>query len=253
VSRQHLSLLVRNDLSSRFVANAFGGIWVLLLPLLQLGLFAFVFGVIFKARVPGLEGFGYLSFLALGMWPYLAFSEAVARGSAAICDSAGLTSKVAIEPWLLVLARVLVSFGIHGAGFILVLVVLISVGQSLHLLMLPWVLLGWALLLVLAGFAALLAALLQVFIRDVQHILPMLLAALLYASPILYTFEMLPETVRPWFELNPVAGITSLIRDPLLWAKGGEHLLGAASATAIFCLPVWWLYRRLRPHLEDFL
>ena len=43
-----------------------------------------VFGHIFKARVPGLEGGGYIAFLALGMWPWFAFSEAVTRAASAV-------------------------------------------------------------------------------------------------------------------------------------------------------------------------
>ena len=253
MNRRHLALLVRNDLTSRFVANAFGSLWIIALPVIQLALFAFVFGVIFKARIPGLETHGYVAFLALGMWPWLAFSEAVARGAAAITDSAALIGKVAIEPWLLVLARTIVAFALHAAGFIVVILVLLAMGLPLHFGQ-PWLLLtGWLLLFLLAFAGATLAAVVQVFFRDMQQLLPMLLAALMYVSPILYTFDMLPETMRAVFELSPLASVLETIRDPLLWDSSGPALPRAALGTVVLALPVWWIYRRLRPHLEDFL
>jgi ABC-type polysaccharide/polyol phosphate export permease len=61
-----LRLFVRQDLRQRFSGNVLGIAWAGLSPLLQLALFALVFVHIFKARVPGLTGSGYVAFLALG-------------------------------------------------------------------------------------------------------------------------------------------------------------------------------------------
>ncbi len=104
-----ISLLVRQDLRQRFTGNILGAAWAVLAPLLQLLVFAVVFVQIFKARVPGLDERGYVAFLALGMWPWFAFSEAVARGVSALTDSAGLLAKVAVPTWDVVTARVTAS------------------------------------------------------------------------------------------------------------------------------------------------
>lgn len=248
-----IGLLVRNDLNSRFIGSAMGLVWVALLPLLQLAIFAFVFGIIFKARVPGLEGTGYLAFLALGMWPWFAFSEAVVRGGSSLTEQVALLEKVAIEPWHLVLARTIAAFVIHAAGFVLVLAVLSQLAVPLHLSQLHWVLLGWLWLFVLALAVALLLAVLQVFVRDLQQLTPVLLGGLLFASPILYSFDMLPPALRVWFSLNPLMGLIGSLRDPLLWGASPAGIWSALCVTMVLCVVATAVYRRLRPHLEDFL
>ena len=237
-----IRLFLRQDFNQRFADNAIGVAWALILPLAQLALFAVLFIQIFKARVPGLEGVGYLAFLALGMWPWFAFAEAVDRGSGALVDNAGL-----------ILARILMAFALHGIGFTLVLLVLWIDGVPLawHWLLLS--LLAWPPLFVLACALATILALLRVFVRDLAQITPFLLQALMFSSPILYAAEMMPERVREWLALNPLAVWISAIRDPLLWDRGmqnvGIGLIGMLLLAAIALL----MYRRLRVHVEDYL
>jgi lipopolysaccharide transport system permease protein len=83
-------LFTRQDLSTRFQGNVGGLAWAFAAPVLQLGIFYFVFTQIFKARVPGLEGVGYLAFLALGFWPWFAFSEAVGGGTPTSPEKGGM-------------------------------------------------------------------------------------------------------------------------------------------------------------------
>ncbi|MBD8525076.1 ABC transporter permease [Pseudomarimonas arenosa] len=250
---QSIRLFLRQDFNQRFADNAIGVAWALILPLAQLALFALLFIQIFKARVPGLEGVGYLAFLALGMWPWFAFAEAVERGSSALVDNAGLLGKVAVPLWHLILARILMAFALHGLGFALVLTVLWLDGAPLAW---PWLalsLLAWPPLFLLACALATLFALLRVFVRDLAQITPFLLTALMFSSPILYAAEMLPEHVRGWLALNPLAVWIGAIRDPLLWDRGMHNLGVGLLGLALLSLLALFLYRRLRVHVEDFL
>lgn len=248
-----LRLFIRQDLQRRFAGNAVGIAWAVILPLLQLALFALVFVHIFKARVPDLEQASYVAFLAIGMWPWFAFSEGVGRGAGALVENAGLLGKVAVDYWQLIAARVLVAFGLHGIGFVLVLAVLAVTGEALHWGWLPWLLLPWALLLLLSLAAAVMLALLQVFIRDFEHITPYLLTALMFTAPILYAPSMLGPELQRWLAWNPLAWPITAVREPLL---RGELPVGAGIAALIALLLVVvtaLLYRRLRAHVEDFL
>src|SRR5690606_25453159 len=84
---------LRLDLAARFQGNVAGAAWTVLAPLLQLAVFFLVFVHIFGQRVPGLSGTGVVAFLALGFWPWFAFSEAIARATTALPDHAGLDRK----------------------------------------------------------------------------------------------------------------------------------------------------------------
>src|SRR5579859_7648504 len=87
---------VRRDIRNRYLGSFSGGAWALLQPLIQLAVYGFVFVYVFKARPPGADASGYVPFLALGLWPWIAFSEALTRSATAIQDNAALIGKIAL-------------------------------------------------------------------------------------------------------------------------------------------------------------
>jgi lipopolysaccharide transport system permease protein len=96
---------------------------------------------------------------------------------------------------------------------------------------------------------------LQVFIRDVEHILMPLLLILMYVTPILYPLTLVPQGLRPWVAANPFGWLVERLRDALL--DGRLALLpgdgvALAGALALF-FAGRWVFRRLSPHFEDFL
>ncbi|MCB1553187.1 MAG: ABC transporter permease [Xanthomonadales bacterium] len=249
-----LRLFVRQDFEERFTGNVVGTAWALVLPLLQLGLFGLLFVHVFNARAPqDLGAISYLAFLALAMWPWFAFSEAVGRAATALVDHAGLLGKVAIPYWQLVLARVVVAFAMHGVGFVLVVLVLAFNGDAIAWSHLPWLLLPWTLLFVVACCMALGLATLNVFVRDVAQIVPYLMTAMMFSAPIFFALSALPEFVSRWLQLNPVTWPIGTIRQIALgapWPAG--FVVGLTSATAVSLLGIA-TYLRLRRHVEDFL
>jgi lipopolysaccharide transport system permease protein len=247
-------LFVRQDLTQRYAGNVIGLAWAALGPLLQLALFALVFVHIFKARVPGLEGNGYVAFLALGMWPWFAFAEGVSRAAGALTEQAGLLAKVAVPPFVLIVARASTPFLLHLGGFVLVLGALPLLGVTLDWRWLPLAFVAWLPMYGLALGVGTLAAMTQVFVRDLGQLLGYLLSAWLFLSPILYPREMAPPALAPWYSINPVAGWVENIREPLLFGRlsplpGLAALLGTAAVALLATI----VYRRLRPHVEDFL
>ena len=96
---------------------------------------------------------------------------------------------------------------------------------------------------------------LQVFVRDVEHVLMPVLMILMYLTPILYPLAMVPEPVSPWVATNPFGWIVSRFRDALLEGRVGLQwgdALAVAIALALFAAGLA-MFRRLAPHFEDFL
>lgn len=249
-----ITYLVRQDLAQRFSGNTLGLAWALVLPVLQLALFAVVFVFIFKARIPGLDGAGYVVYLSLGMWPWFAFSDAVGRGTTTFTDQAGLLSKVAIAPWHLVAARVLAGFALHGAGFLLVLLLLWLLTPHVSPQFLPFTLLAWAALLAIAFGAAICLAIVNVFFRDLQQMVTYGLTAAMFLTPILYSAQMGPPAMLTWQQWNPFAATIAGIRDPLMSQSIATALpLTALALALLLLLLARWLYARYRPHVVDFL
>lgn len=247
-----LRLFLRQDLRARFVGNLAGTLWAVVSPLAQLAIFHLVFTQIFKARVPGLEGVGYLAFLALGFWPWFAFSEAVTRAAGAIQEQAGLLDKVAVSPAVLVLARVAGAFVVHGIGFIAVLVVLSVLGIDLHWSGLGWVLLLWLPLLVFAIGLGLVAATVQVFVRDLAQMIGPLMSLLFFLTPIIYARSIVPDFLQGALDANPLTGLVEGIRAALIglpWPPMAVTWLVPLATLALGA----WMYRRTRARFEDFL
>jgi lipopolysaccharide transport system permease protein len=108
-------------------------------------------------------------------------------------------------------------------------------------------------MLLAAGLGAFLAAL-QVLLRDVEHVVQVLVTILFYASPILYPASIIPAALRGWVEVNPLAWFSERMRQVLLQGAG---LVPNDAVVALGCVAVFfaglWVFNRLSPSFEDFL
>jgi len=248
---------IRRELRNRYLGSISGGLWALLQPLIQLAIYSFVWTYVFKMRLPGdgTSPTAIVPFLALGVWPWNAFSEAVMRSATAIQDNAGLIGKVAFPRAVLVLATSSASFLLHGVGFIVVVIVIDLLGIPVHLAMLPLGLLAFAMLFVLAlGFGYLFAAV-QVFVRDLSQVLSQLLPLMMFTAPVLYAREFLPERFQHLLSWNPFTFYPEYLRAELLGIGSVDvsaQLTALVLAVAV-CAVGYAVFRRLDSRFEDFL
>lgn len=244
------------DLKNRFLGSFSGGLWALIQPLIQLAIYAFVFVHIFKARVAASGDVpGYVPFLVVAMWPWTAFSEAILRSCTAITENADLIGKVAMPRAVPVTATVAASFLLHSAGFVAIVLVLPLFGYPMHLAWLPAALVLQTVLMVLALGLSLLAAAIQVFVRDLVQVLTQLLMLAMFAAPIFYSRAMIPARFQPIIDLHPYTWYAGAFRGLLLEGRAPSLLSfgGVALFAVIVLLLGIWAFRRLDPHFEDFL
>jgi len=246
---------IRRDLRNRYLGSFSGGLWALFQPLIQLAVYSVVFIYVFGAKVPGANAPGFVPFLAVALWPWTAFSEGLARATTAIQDNAPLIHKVAMPREVLVFSSVASSFIVHGIGFCALVVALRIYGVPISLAALPLALVGFAQLFVLALGVAFLFAAVQVFVRDLASALPQLLMLWMFASPIYYARDSLPLPYRGWMDWNPIAHYTEFFRALLLGmgsVQAIESLISLIVACTAFVIGLA-VFRRLKPHFEDFL
>lgn len=258
LTRQDLLLLrsfVARELQTTVRDSNLGWVWLIVSPLLLLLVYNLVFGVIFNARVPSGLSVPFIAWLSVALWPWLAFSDAIMRSSGGLTRHAAILSKVPVAPILFPLSSHAAAFLLHLAGYLVVLICLRLFGIDLSLLGLPYLLLLLLTLYLFSLALALAVAALQVWIRDVELLLPTFLMLWFFLTPIIYAPELLPEALRPWLVLNPMSWWMSEIRAALFEGKSlpDAPLLAMALGSLTLLALAHQLFQRLRPHFEDFL
>ncbi len=250
-------LLIRfteREIFARFAGSALGILWALLGPLLLLAIYSFVFGQIFKQRLVDLNTNSYTLFVAVALWPWMMFSDAVLRALQSIQNNASLVKKIAFPHLLLVLAAINGVFLVHLAGYVAVLAVLAVSDSPVQLSGVPVVVATITTLYLLAlGVGAALAAL-QTLLRDVEQAITPTMMMLYYLTPVLYPITLIPETYRHWLTWNPLVYVMQRLRDGLLLGANLQFgdiwmLLGGAAIALLGML----FFMRLSPFFEDFL
>jgi len=208
--RELLLTFASRDLRARYKGSALGFAWNFLNPLLQLVVFWILFGVLLQSRPLTATGEKpFPIFLFVGLLPWTFFATSLSGGAASIVANGSIVKKVRLPVQLLPAASVLSALGNYLLSLLILFAVLALVGPR-HpegLLYLP-VLIAVEVLLAL-GFAYLLAAL-NVFFRDVEHILGIALLAWYFLTPILFPIAIVADRPREQalLYLNPM---TSLI------------------------------------------
>lgn len=238
-----LTLALR-DVKLRYRQTALGVAWVVLLPLIASGVFTLVFGVV--AKLPS-EGSPYFLFVFAGFLGWTAFQNTLQRCSISLIGNTTLVTKVYFPRIMLPASSVLASVLDFAIGAVILLGVLAVRGTLPPLTSLLLVPLLLFLLQCLALGMGLFAASLTVRFRDVTYILPFLIQLLLYASPVAYGVAVVPDRLRRFYLLNPVAPLLDAMRAALL-GRGDVHwkavgVSGLVSLAVLAAGTLFFLYQ----------
>ena len=230
-----LTLALR-DVKLRYRQTALGVAWVVLLPLLASGIFTLVFGMI--AKLPS-DGSPYFLFVFAGYLGWNAFQNTLQRCGISLIGNTALVTKVYFPRIILPAASVLASLLDFAVGAVMLLLVLLVRGELPSVQSLALVPLFMLLVQLLGLGLGFVSAALTVRFRDVQYVLPYLIQLLLYASPVAYGVSAVPQAVRRFYLLNPIAPLLDGLRTALLgrgdvhWAAiGGSALVSVAAFAA---------------------
>ena len=250
--RRLFQQFVRREATTRYLGSVTGLAWALVHPIALLAVYHFVFTSIFRAT--GFAGSSFLAFVAVALWPWLAAQEAIQRAAVCVPGYGGLIRKVAFPHEVVVYASVAATLALHFVGYLVVLAALRATGEPIHLEGLLVAVPLWAVMAIAVAGIALALASLQVFVRDVEHVLMPVLMMLMYLTPILYPLSLVPERLRGWVSANPFTWLVGRLRAALLegrLAPEAGDLAALAVALALFAAGRW-MFRRLSPYFEDF-
>jgi lipopolysaccharide transport system permease protein len=196
--------MVVRDFRGRYFGSALGAAWAILNPLAQIAVYTVVFSQVMRAKLPGVaDGLGYSLYLCAGLLPWAYLVEILTRSQVVFLEQANLLKKVSFPRITLpvyVFLSATLNFAIVWGLFLLFL--LVSGRWP------GWVLLGLIPLLVLqqvfAGALGVFLGVINVFFRDVAHMVGLALPFLFWLTPVAYPIDIVPEGVRRLIALNPV-------------------------------------------------
>jgi ABC-2 type transport system permease protein len=236
-----LANLIARDLKTKYRGSFFGIFWSLLNPLLLMLVYTLVFSIIVRVNIHP-----YAIFLLTGLVPWNAFAQSLQMATTSVLDNAAIVRKVYFPLQLLPLSAVLaisVNFGIN-LGLLAILTLIFHAHLSLTMLLLP--LLVLLQLVFTFGLGSLLAAV-QVYFRDVQYFLGILITAWFFLTPVVYSLELVPRSLRPLLSINPMAWDITSFQD--IWFYGRlpqwPLLLGFAAVSILSLLVGILVYGRL--------
>lgn len=247
--RYLLLLLVWRDVKGRYKQALLGFTWAVLTPTFQALVFWLVFGLLFKiptGKIPYLP----LVFSGFIFWNF--FSQSISSATLSVTGNSNLVTKVAFPKEILVLSSVIGRIPDLIASLIVLVVILVfyNINVTAHLL---WVIPILIIEMIMALSVGMFLASINVYFRDITAVVPIILMAWLFLTPVIYPLESVPVQFQTYAKLNPMTGILEGLRSALLAEKSPEIISLSLSILITFILLIfsYLLFKKLEKGFSD--
>ena len=237
VSRELLAFLVWRDISVRYKQTVLGVMWAVLQPVFTMVVFTVIFGRL--AKMPS-QGIPYPLFVYAGLLPWMFLATAVNSASQSLINQGALLTKIYL-PRLFIPAASIGSALVDFAVSFAVLAALMAWYGTVP---------GWGALAIPAlvalsvvtslGVGLALAAL-TVTYRDFRYVIPFMIQAWMYLSPVIYPVDLVPTRWQPFLAINPMVGVIDGFRSALFGVPWNLEAL-SVSVLAAFASLVFGLF-----------
>lgn len=254
--RRLILAFARNGVLARYRNSWFGLLWPFLQPLALIAVFSFVFAYVMPLRwvVDSEAAVSFPLFLYSGFVVFSLFSETVATAPALLLGQANLVKKVVFPLEVLAIASVTTATVFFLMNAVVLMAALWIWGPGVAP---TW---GWAALFIpplylfLIGLSWFLSAL-TVYVRDVMHVIGLVVSAIMFMTPVFYPLHTVSEKVRGLLLLNPLTVVIEGLRDVLIAGTRPDwNALGLLWLVSLLVLLFgWWWFQRLREGFADVL
>jgi len=247
--RELLWIWTLREIKIRYKQSVVGVGWAILQPLVLMLAFTIVFS--FLTRMPS-EGAPYavFSYVALLPWTFLATS--IAFGVPSLVNNINLVTKIYFPREILPIASVIAAF----VDFLVAALVLVGLMWFYGVPVRPailWVPLAIGIQMALTLGIVFLMAAVNVRYRDIRFLVPLGMQLWMYASPVIYPVNVVPESVRSWYMLNPMSVLIETYRGALLYGRT-PHITDIA-VTAVISVALliagYWHLKRAEGSFAD--
>lgn len=246
---------VKSDFKSRVARSRLGLLWLVIAPLSQVLMYAFVLSSLMSQRLPGIDNkFSYSIYLLSGFLGWFLFVDIFNRCLTMFIDNANVLKKIAFPRMALPLV-VVISALINNVIFFVIILsafVLLGFGVDYHVLYLPLIV---VINVMFAAGIGLVCGILNVFIRDVGQICQIVIQFAFWMTPVVYTKTILPPVAQSILKLNPMYWIVESYHEVLVYGADPDFAaLGVLSVLSFgLLLFSMFLFRKSSPEMVDVL
>ena len=257
MARQHenykelIWMLAKTDFKLRYQGSALGYLWALLKPLLMFTILNFVFSSIFNPRNTGTEYYSLQ--LLIGIILFNFFSEGTSAGMSSLLNKSQLVTKIYVPRWTIILASTVNAGMIFLMNLFIIILFFALYGFLPSFSAIAMFLLFSVLTYVLIVSFSLFTAPLFVKFRDLSLIWEVLISMLFYATPIIYSLQLMPIYIQRILLLNPMAFIIHFTKESLV----NNHFADLWQNLTFILLVVLALilsmltYRKMEPRIAE--
>lgn len=254
-SRRLLWDLTKKDFKQRYLGSLLGILWAFIQPAATIIIFFFVFQVGFK--VPPTEtGVPFILWLMSGMLPWFFFSDALSAATTSISDNSFLVKKIVFRVSLLPIVQIISTLIIHLFFMSILILMYLAFGFPLSIYYLQLFYYLTALSIFLFGLS-LLSATFIIFLKDVGQIITMFLQFGFWATPVFWSYNIIPEQYQYILKINPLFYIIEGYRNSLIYHKWfweiGYTNIWFWLVTITLLIASVIIFKKLRPHFADVL
>nr|WP_314582363.1 ABC transporter permease [uncultured Pseudomonas sp.] len=251
--RSFIVTSIKNEFIARFVRSKLGGLWMIIHPLSQVAIYALILSNVLAAKLPGIDNkYAYALYLMAGILAWNLFSEVVSRCLSIFIEQGNLMKKMRF-PRIALPVIVLGSCLLNNLLlFVAVLVVFALLGHM------PTMQMFWLIPLTIAVTAlalglGLVLGVLNVFVRDIGQVVPIILQVWFWFTPIVYSANIIPEDLRAYMVWNPMYSIVTAYHDVLVYQVAPQtHEIAITAAVSVgLMLLGLFMFRRAAPEMVD--
>lgn len=242
--------LIWRDIKVRYKQAVLGIGWAIIQPILTMVIFSIIFGRF--GKLPTDQSLPYPLFTFVALLPWGLFANALQRSGTSLVGSAHLITKIYFPRLIIPISAVVGGIVDFAISFVILLLMMAyyKVYPTWSML---WVIPLTLLTLITALAVGLWLSALNVRYRDVQQMIPFLVQAWMYASPVAYSAKMITE--RTWqliYGLNPLTGIIQGFRWALLGGTPpGELMWISSTVMVILFVSGLYYFRRMEKTFAD--
>ena len=253
VSHRRLVFRVtKNELASRYAGSILGLSWVVIYPVLFLGIYSLIYLYVFRFSPKGLSSSQYAMYIIAGLVSYMVTAEGLSSGVTAVVANKSVLANVVFPIDLVPPKAILLGQPTMVVGSAILLVGSIVTHTISWLILLAPVV--WILQVAALIGATWILSLLNVVLRDLTHAIAIVLLIMLIASPIAYTPDMVPTRLKFILALNPFAYFIVAYQEIIVLGQlpTPRQILGLFSTSAVFFGAGGWFFAKAKRVLLDY-